>query len=82
MPATKDVSTNMHNLKHSGKNHKKRVADQGKAGAHKQEVAIAMSEARKAGNKKIGKAPTKKSSPGKDKPASGKRKRPRNKGRS
>ncbi len=50
MPATPDVSTNMHNLKH-GKGHAKRVKDQGKAGSHKQEVAIALSEARKAGGK-------------------------------
>jgi hypothetical protein len=78
MPATKSVSKNISNLAHTA-NHKKRVAAQGKAGAHKQEIAIAYSEARKAGNKKVGKAKT---SPGADKPAGRKRKRPRNKGRS
>ena len=51
MPATKSVSENVSNLFH-GKGHSKRVADQGKKGAQKQEVAIAYAEAKKAKGKK------------------------------
>lgn len=54
MPATKSVSTNISNLFH-GPGHAKRVKDQGKAGARKQEQAIGFAEARKAGNKSVGK---------------------------
>ena len=54
MPATKSVLKNISNLAH-GEHHGKRVADQGKEGARKQEIAIAYAEAKRAGNKKAGK---------------------------
>lgn len=52
MPATKSVSKNIKNLK-TGAHHGKRVADQGKEGARKQEIAIAYAEAKKAGAKGV-----------------------------
>jgi hypothetical protein len=50
MPATKSVSKNISNLA-QGEHHGKRVKDQGKAGAHRQEIAIAYAEAKKAKGK-------------------------------